>query len=212
MKLPFTVEQFLQVFAQYNLAVWPMQIILNLLALLAIGVAIKKSKYSDVMISGILAFFWLWIGVAYHILHFTAINKAAYGFGILFLLQGGLFLIVGVLQPKLSFTYQDTIYGIIGSLFLVYALLIYPILGHVLGHQYPQSPTFGLPCPTTILTFGLFLWTSKTFPKYLLIIPVLWSIIGFGAAISLTIREDIGLVIAGIVGCILIVMRDRQKA
>lgn len=37
MQLAFTPEQFFDVFRQYNEAVWPVQIILNLLALAAIS-------------------------------------------------------------------------------------------------------------------------------------------------------------------------------
>ncbi|MFH2011237.1 MAG: DUF6064 family protein [Pseudomonadota bacterium] len=212
MKLPFIAEQFLQIFKTYNLEVWPIQIVLNILALLAILAAIYKQKHFDKLISLILSFFWLWIGIVYHLHYFTTINKAAYGFGILFIIQGGLFFITGVLNTKLSFRYQTDMYGITGSLFLIYALIIYPILGHVLGHQYPQSPTFGLPCPTTIFTFGLLLWTNKAVPKYLLIIPLVWSVVGFGAALSLDIREDFGLLIAGVAGCLLIVIRDKQQS
>jgi hypothetical protein len=212
MQLPFTIEQFLQVFAQYNRAVWPLQIVLNLLALIASIAAIKKIQYSDKLISLILTLLWLWIGVVYHLLYFSAINQAAYAFGILYIIQAGLFFIAGVLKPQLTFRYQTDVYGIIGSLFIVYALIIYPILGHLLGHQYPQSPTFGLPCPTTIFTFGLLLWTNKVVPKYILIIPLIWSVIGVGAALSLTIREDFGLLLAGVVGTLLIVIRDRSKS
>jgi hypothetical protein len=211
LKLPFTIEQFLLIFQNYNLAVWPLQIVFNILALFAIVLAVKKQKYTDKTISGILSFLWLWIGIVYHILHFSAINKAAYGFGILFIIQGVIFFVIGVLQSKFSFSYQTNKYGMVGSLFLLYALIIYPILGYMLGHQYPKSPTFGLPCPTTIFTFGLLLWTNKTIPKYVLVIPLIWSIIGYGAALSLGIQEDFGLLIAGVVGCLLIIIRDRKR-
>ena len=211
MKLPFSVEQFLQIFENYNLAVWPLQIMLNILALFAIGIVIRKQKFADKTISGILSFFWLWIGIVYHLLYFSAINKAAYGFGMLFIIQGVIFFISGVLQSKLSFSCQTNKYGMIGSLFLLYALIIYPIVGYRLGHQYPRSPTFGLPCPTTIFTFGLLLWTNKSIPKYILVIPLIWSVVGFGAALSLGIREDFGLLVAGVVGCLLILIRDRKR-
>lgn len=210
MNLPFTIEQFLEVLKNYNLAVWPFQIILNLFAIIAIVLAIKKIKFSDKIISSILGFFWLWIGIFYHLIFFTSINKGAYLFGILFIIQGIIFIIAGVLKDKLSFQFELDIYNIFGILFILYALIIYPIIGHNLGHVYPEQPTFGLPCPTTIFTFGILLWTIKRIPKYVLIIPLLWSIIGLGAALNLTIKEDIGLLIVGILGFILIIIRDRK--
>lgn len=212
MNLPFTIEQFLDVFGIYNESVWPMQIVLYLFAVVAIVLAFKKFKNSDKIVSIILAFFWLWIGIVYHLIYFTAINKAAYFFGVLFIVQGLIFLYAGGVKSKLSFKYHGDLYGIFGSVVILYALIIYPILGHQLGHVYPRTPTFGLPCPTTIFTFGLLLWTNKRIPKYVIIIPLLWSIIGFGAAVGLTIYQDYGLLIAGAFGTILISIRDKSKA
>jgi hypothetical protein len=210
MSLPFTIEEFLSVFERYNLSVWPMQIVFVLIAILAMILSIRKINQSDKIISIFLGFFWLWIGIVYHLAYFTAINKGAYFFGVLYIIQGLIFLFAGGIKSKLSFKFQWSFYGLIGSLFILYALIIYPILGYSFGHVYPRNPTFGLPCPTTIFTFGLLLWTNKIVPKYVLVIPLIWSIIGFGAALSLGVKEDFGLLIAGIVGFILIFIRDRK--
>ena len=210
MNLPFTVEQFFDVFGVYNQAVWPMQIVLYLLALIAIFFAFIKFKNSDKIISAVLAFFWLWIGIVYHLIYFTAINKAAYLFGILFIGQGLLFFYVGDMKSKLSFKFHADFYSVFGGIFILYALIIYPIIGYQLGHIYPRTPTFGLPCPTTIFTWGLLLWTDKIVPKYVIIIPLVWSIIGFGAAWGLSIYQDYGLLIAGILGTFLVIIRDKK--
>lgn len=210
MNLPFTIEQFLNVFAEYNQAVWPFQIVLNLFALSAIILCFKKVKPGDKINSGILAFLWLWIGMVYHIMHFTSINKAAYVFGIVFILQGIVFIYAGIMRDYLSFNFSVSLYSVTGAIFILYALIVYPIVGHQLGHVYPQSPTFGLPCPTTIFTFGILLFTDKRIPKYVLIIPFLWSLIGFSAAVNLSVYEDFGLVVAGVLGILFIYLRDRK--
>jgi hypothetical protein len=44
-----------------------------------------------------------------------------------------------------------------------------------------------------------------------LAIPFIWSMIGFSAAVSLGIREDIGLLIVGMVGSLMILFRDKTK-
>jgi hypothetical protein len=94
---------------------------------------------------------------------------------------------------------------------IVYAMIIYPILGTLLGHGYPRSPSFGVaPCPTTIFTFGLLLLTSARVPKSLLVIPFLWSLLGFTAAFLLGVPEDIGLLVAGFLGVALLFWRDRM--
>jgi hypothetical protein len=210
MKLPFTIEEFLKVFERYNLAVWPMQIILYLLALIAIYLAIKKIAFSDKIIIIILSFFWMWMGIVYHLIYFTSINKAAFIFGSIFILQGIIIFYQGVFKNKLSFQFHTNIYGITGSLLIIFALLIYPLIGYSFGHQYPSSPTFGLPCPTTIFTFGFFLWTDKKFPLMIIIIPLLWSIIGFSAAFFLGIKEDLSLLTSGLVTTLVIVIRNKR--
>jgi hypothetical protein len=210
MNLPFTTEQFLSVFEQYNNAVWPFQIIFNVLGLSAVVLAVKKIAISNRLIVAILAFFWLWIGIAYHLAVFTSINPGAYAFAALNIIQGIVFLVFGVIKHRLSFSYKQNTYGITGAILILYAMVLYPLLGYALGHVYPRTPTFGLPCPTTIFTFGLLLWTDLKVPKSVLIIPFLWSLIGFSAALKLGILEDTGLLIAGIAGTALIVMRDRN--
>jgi hypothetical protein len=47
-------------------------------------------------------------------------------------------------------------------------------------------------------------------PLHLLIIPLLWSIIGFTAALNLTIYEDAGLLAAGLTGFILLMLGNRK--
>lgn len=197
MELPFTASQFLEVFRQYNTAVFPVQFLFILLALMAIVFAARHHRNSGRAISAILGLLWLWMGMIYHWGFFADINKAAYGFGAAFVAQGALFLVKGVLHDKLKFSHKPTPAVWAGSAMMLYALLIYPLLGYMLGHGYPDSPTFGLPCPTTIFTLGILLWLDKKPPMYLLVIPLLWSLIGTVAAVKLGIREDVGLLVSG---------------
>jgi hypothetical protein len=158
-----------------------------------------KFRGSDKVISSLLSFFWIWMGTIYHLVYFTAINKAAFIFGATFILQGILFFYLGVIKNLISISFSKNIEGMAGSVLIIFALIIYPIVGIIQGHIYPASPTFGLPCPTTIFTMGVLLWSDKKIPVILFIVPVLWSVLGFSAAHSLGIKEDIGLVIAGII-------------
>lgn len=212
MKLPFTYEQFLSVFANYNQSVFPMQIVLYVLAVGSIILLFLNQKYSSKIISLIIGFFWLWTGLVYHIIFFSSINQAAYFFGSLYIVQAFLFFLFGTINEKLKFHFNKDLYGITGSVFVFFALVIYPVLGYFLGHVYPHSPTFGAPCPITIFTFGILLLTSSKIHKYLIIIPLLWSLVGLSAAINLKIVEDFGLVIAGILGTTLIFIKDRNQS
>jgi hypothetical protein len=208
--LPFSVDQFLGVFEQYNQAIWPMHVVAYILGIAALVLVAKKTSYSDRAISVILALFWAWVGLVYHIMYFSAINGAALGFGVLFIVQAALWLVFGVIRPKLSFQWETNLYTISGAVMIVYAMLIYPILGTLLGHGYPRSPSFGVaPCPMIIFTFGLLLFTGAKIPKFLLVIPFLWSLLGVSASYQLGVREDIGLLVAGVLGVGLLIWRDR---
>ena len=54
----------------------------------------------------------------------------------------------------------------------------------------------------------MLLWTIRHVGLYLLLIPVVWSLVGFWAAISLGMTEDFGLLVAGAIGSLLIIVRD----
>jgi hypothetical protein len=210
MQLPFSLADFLNVFKNYNQSVFPLQIVFYLIAFLCVYLLLIGNKNVNKLISITLSFFWLWMGIVYHIIFFSAINKAAYIFGGLFILQGIMFAGCGLIRKKLSFEYSRNLSTYTGILLLLYALIVYPVLGHNLGHAYPYSPTFGLPCPTTIFTFGILLLINKKFPLHLLIIPLLWSVVGFTAALKLTIYEDTGLLVAGLIATFLLLVGNKK--
>lgn len=210
--MPFTVEEFLGVFISYNNSVWPFQFVLFLSALYVIILALKNTNYSNKVIISILIFYWSWMGLVYHILFFSRINPAAYVFGIVFILQALLLYKAGIRDKKLNFIWQNNLESYTGAILILYALIIYPLLGMYLGHSYPGNPTFGLPCPTTIFTFGILLWSIKKVPYYILIIPIIWAIFGLPAALSLGVKEDIGLIIAAILTATLLIrIKVREK-
>jgi hypothetical protein len=211
LKIPFTVEQFFGVFGTYNTAIWPVQVLAYLLGIVALAFAFRESKLSAQIVSGVLALFWIWMGVFYHIVYFRVINPAAWFFGIFYVLQGLLFFLMGTICGKLSFRFILKPLPIIGACFILYAMVIYPLLGIGFGHSYPRAPMFGVaPCPTTIFTFGILLWATKSVPAFLLVIPLLWSVVGMSAAVNLRVPQDYGLVVAGVLGTALILTGNRR--
>lgn len=208
--IPFTPDQFFKVFERYNVAVWPAQLFLYAAGILTICLALKRRSDLSKSISFLLCLFWMWMGVVYHLLFFSSIDGAALFFGAFFILQGILFFVAGVLKEELEFRFRLDLLGLAGSAFLVYALILYPALGFWLGHRYPAAPTFGLPCPTTIFTFGMLLWTVRRPPLYLLPIPLVWSFIGTWGAISLDVTEDFGLLPASLIGSLMTILIRRR--
>jgi Family of unknown function (DUF6064) len=209
MQLPFTVEQFFGVFEAYNSAVWPVQILLLLLAALAVIFIALRRSWSGVAVSAILAVLWIWLGAAYHLAFFARINPVAYGFGALSIVGGLMFAWHGVIHRRLEFGFGKSLRAAIGTALLVFALLVYPIWATLAGHGYPALPTFGLPCPTTIFTIGVLALASGTSLRAVLTVPILWSLVGSQAAFVLDVKPDLGLLVAGVVAVGLLIWPAR---
>lgn len=200
MNIPFSVQEFLSIFAEYNMEFQFMPIIMYILGITSVVLLITNRTQFSRIISGILCFFWVWIGLIYQIKFFSTINPAAIVFGILFIIEGALFFFFGTWKNKLIFTFSKDLVSAAGGLLIIYALIIYPIFGYFAGHHYPFSPLFGMaPCPTVIFTFGILLLNREKTPTTLLIQPTLWAVIGLSAAIQLHIYEDFGLIASAII-------------
>jgi hypothetical protein len=211
MQLPFTVEQFFGVFRLYNTSVWPAQVVLVLLAVLAVGMVAMRRPWSSAAASSILALLWVWIGVAYHLYFFAVINPVAYGFAALSVIGGLIFAWHGAVRRRLEFAFSRSLRAAVGIALLVFALLVYPIWATFAGHPYPELPTFGLPCPTTIFTIGLLALASGPSLRAVLVVPVLWSLVGSQAAFFLDVQPDLGLLVAGIAAVVLIIRVPRAR-
>lgn len=203
MQLPFTVEQFYGVFSQYNTAVWPVQMLLLALAVTAIVLVGVVRRWSGVAVSAILAFLWAWLGLAYHLAFFTAINPMAYVFSAVSLAGAFTFFWQGVIRRKLVFKWTAGLRSVIGLALVMFALVIYPAWSVYAGHRYPGLPTFGLPCPTTLFTIGLLAFLVAPYPRSPLVVPVLWCLVGAQAAFFLGVMPDLGLIVAALVGMVL---------
>ncbi|HEU4927443.1 MAG TPA: DUF6064 family protein [Vicinamibacterales bacterium] len=197
MDLPFTREQFFDLFLAYNEALWPALVALWV-ASAGLGVLLLLGRPGlSRWISALLAWHWAWSALAYHAAFFTRINPAAWLFAALFLFQAFLFLWVGVVRGRVSFAgwsspWAPLAWGLVGY------SLAYPMINAVVYRSGWRIPAFGVPCPTTILTIGLLLLAMPR-SWSLSAVPVLWSAIGASAAPLLGVRADYALALAGVV-------------
>ena len=196
-ELPFTKEAFFAVFQRYNEGIWPMQVVLTIAALAGIALLFSSRAGASRAIALLLAFFWAWMAIAYHFAFFSAINPAAWLFGMAFLLGCLAFIGHGVTRADLIFRPTAGVRGIAGATLIVFALVLYPAIGYLLGHCYPAAPTFGLPCPTTIFTLGMLLFAVHPVPGWVLVVPLLWAAVGSLAAFQLGVLEDLALLASG---------------
>jgi len=195
--LPFTESQFLEVFASYNSAVWPVVVALWI-ATGWFSVVLFRGRTSAVALSVLAAVHWAWSGAAYHAIFFARINPAAWLFAALFLAQALAFIWLGVVRRGLAFGGARGPRRVLAVLFVVYALA-YPVLVLAFGHRFPGAPAFAVPCPTTLWTAGLLLTAAKPAPRLLYVVPIVWSVVGGSAAWLLGMTPDLMLLAAAVI-------------
>jgi hypothetical protein len=195
--MPFTIEQFFEVFARYNLALWPWQIAAVLAGIAVVALLWREARSSAVAITLILSAMWLINGIGYHWTYFAAVNPAARLFAAAFVLQGLLLAGVAFTQSDLRFRVRRVPTSLFGLACVAFALALYPLVGWLVGHRYPATPMFGVaPCPTTIFTIGVLVQGPWRQMRWLLVIPGLWAAVGGSASILLGVPQDYALVAA----------------
>lgn len=210
--LPFTPEQFIAVFTRYNASIWPAQVAAYLLGSLVVLLLFRRSLWSDRIIAAVLALMWAWTGVAYQLMFFATINRAAYAFFVVFVMQAAALAYAGT-SRRIDFGIPGSVATWVGASFAIYASVAYPLIGMAAGHRPSELPMFGVtPCPVTIFTFGILLLTVGRPPIVLLVIPTIWSIIGGSAAFLLQVPQDWPLLFSSAVAVPMILARQRKAA
>lgn len=209
MKTPFTIEQFFGIFEQYNSTFFPIQIMILVLGILSIGLLHSQGSRKHLLLGGLLGFLWLWVGIAYHLAFFASINSAAYVFGGAFILEGLFFLYETFSRKRLEFAFEKSVKDYLGYFFVLFGVIIYPVISFFLEGYPARTISLGLPCPTTIFTFGLLMLTYQKLPKYLLIIPSLWAIVGTGAAVNFGVYQDYMMIVAAVTASVFLLRRKR---
>ncbi len=194
--MPFTREQFFDLFAAYNEALWPAVVGLWIASAVIVALQLSAPRPHARWISALLVWHWAWSGLAYHAAFFTRINPVAWLFAALFIGQAVLFFRVGVVQQRLSFARWGSAWAPLAWGLVAYSLA-YPIINAAAHFTLLRIPTFGIPCPTTIFTAGV-LMLARPQSWRVSAIPVIWAAIGGSAAFLLGVHADLALPIAGV--------------
>jgi hypothetical protein len=198
--MPFGTDEFFAVFARYNAAVWPAQIVSYAAAIVAVGALFRPSRRATIVIGSILAAMWLVNAIGYHLIFFAPINPAAYLFAVLFSVEAFILAISTIFQPELRFAVSNDRQSILGLALLGFASILYPLWGAIAGRDYPAVPMLGLaPCPTVIFTIGILVLARPKPAGAPAIVPLIWSAIGGSAAVFLEVPQDFGLWIAALI-------------
>ena len=211
MGLPFTHDEFFGIFAEYNRIFWPVVGALWLVTAGAVVATWRSPARCSSALTHLLGFLWAWNAVAYHAFLFTRINPAAWLFSALFAVQALLLFRAGARQQAEYFMARGPMH--VAGVGLVGYALAYPFISVALGHDYPAAPTFGVPCPTAILTIGVLLTMGpggsgrESFALAPAVIPAVWGFIGGSAAVLLTVTADYALLGAGMLMTAVLIVR-----
>jgi hypothetical protein len=205
--MPFTTNEFLDVFAAYNSALWPLALALWVLTAAVFTAFVVCDRVWMPLPTLLLAGHWLWAGILYHALFFTAVNPVAWVFAALFAAQAALF-IAGTSSGGAIRAHWASVRHVVSSALILYSLL-YPAIVWADGFAYPRMPTFGVPCPTVVLTLG-FLVAVSTSSVLLSVVPVAWSVLGLSAVWSFGVHADLVLPVAGALLVVDLIRRRSQ--
>lgn len=194
MTLPFSADAFFDLFGAYNAQFWPVAVLLWAATVRAFVRVLRGRADLSRFPAVLLVLQWTWTAVAYHLFFFTRINPAAWAFAMLFLVEAALLAWFAWRQPP-QFAPVRSRRGALAAMLIGYALA-YPLLAVAGGHTYPRVPTFGLPCPTAILTIGVLIGAGRTFPRIAAVVPMVWSVIGGSAAVFFGVWADLMMPVA----------------
>ncbi len=209
--MPFTHDQFLDVFARYNTALWPAAAALWLASIALFVSLLRAGRAASRTVAGLLAFHWAWSAIAYHAAFFTRINPPAWLFAALFLVEAACLAWFGLVRRRLHFSIGRSLRHLVAVALIVYALL-YPAFTMITGQVFPRAATFGVPCPTTLLTAGFLLTADMPFPRVLLVVPIFWALVGGSAAFLLHVPADWALFAAAFALVVRLLERQRPTA
>jgi hypothetical protein len=176
--LLFSPRTYYRLFEIYNAAIWPGQIVAVGLGL-AICALLGRAKASHGrMIAAILAGGWLWVAIAFHAHRYATINTAAVYFGGAFGLEAALLIWLGVVRGQLAFGRPVDPASRAGLWIFLFALIVDPLIGPLLGRSWWQIEIFGVaPDPTAIATLGILLLATGRGRWALFVVPAIWCAI-----------------------------------
>lgn len=210
--IAFSSEAYYALFAEYNRAIWPAQVMALLLGLMALVATGRPFWLSDRLIATILVVFWAWTGLVYHWSFFAGINFVAPVLAVLFVIQALLLMWTGVVRDRVAFRFTGSLCGWAGMALAIYGLTFHAVTSYLSGQVGLALPAFGVtPSPTLLFTLGLLLMAEPRVPWHLMILPVILGFVGAIGAWFLDVREDLPLAFVCILAVLFAATKNRRS-
>ena len=173
--LLFSPRTYYRLFELYNADIWPAQILAIALGAAILVLLHRPAVWQGPIVAAILAGCWIWVAWAFHWQRYATINWAATYFAAAFAIEAMLLLWTGVIRNALAFNSGTSMTHRIGLGVFVFALVVHPLIGPLVGRKWMQMEIFGVAAdPTVVVTMGILLFAARRVFWELLIIPLLW--------------------------------------
>ena len=190
----------------YNNAIFPMQIIIMIVAIiLTYFLFAKPGTKTNKMMKAYLSFTFAWNGIIF----FLIFGKELPGI----FLGAPLFIIVAILFAwdifgnKTQLRLPDIKWRRYLMMFWILLAFLYPLIGLAFGHYYPKTCIFGvMPCPTTVFALALLVAAIPKVDKKVYVLLLVWALPAFGKCLgALNLYEDCVLFWTGIYALIMLI-------
>lgn len=173
--LMFSPRVYFRQIESYNLALWPLQILMLLVGVGLVCLLARARPNASRIVATILAALWLLVGWAYLWSRLSSVNWAATYAACGFVAQAMLMLAVQVIPRGTGASLAG---GPAGLIVMAVAVLIYPGLSLMAGRGLGTAEVFGImPDPTAIATIGFLASTRNRYDFLLFSIPTLWCVV-----------------------------------
>lgn len=205
--LPYSPEIYLQLFAPYNLKVWPLQPLFAVGFIAALVLSVRQKNIGGRLFSTLLAVSYIILGWVFYFRILFDLLWISPVLTVFCLFQSILLLWSGTIRNVLIIEIDDNIANIAGLLMIILATAYYPMISLISSEGLTLSQYAGFaPLPTLVLTLGFYLTSIKTLPGILIIIPAI--LLTFEGLHNYLLNESGGLALtaAAVLGLVFLIV------
>ena len=209
--LLFSAPTYHRLFELYNREIWPAQIVALALGVVILACLLSASAWRGRAVTAILAACWLWVAWAFHVERYATINWAANYFAIGFAVEALLLVWTGTMRAELTRVTVNRTVRIAGICVFVFALIVQPAIGPLIGRPWLQAEVFGVaPDPTVVATLGVLVLTPSRSRWLTLIIPIIWCVISGATLWAMESREALVMPLIALLAVLMAVWDARS--
>jgi Family of unknown function (DUF6064) len=176
--LMFSPAIYWRMVERLNRELWPLPLVALAVGLVLLVTVATRPGWAPRAVLAVLGLAWAWVGWTFHWQRYAPINWVAQYFAVAFWVQAALLSGAPLARPGHRVPRVPAVRHAGLGLALA-GLLLYPLLGVVLGRPWAQAEVAGLvPEPTALATLGLLMALQPRHWRWLAVVPVLALLVG----------------------------------